>query len=193
VVQLVPDPECFGLLALMLYNESRRAARTDAAGDIVLLADQDRSRWDRAMIAEADRAARQAALGAGPFSVQAIIAGFHARAASAAETDWKAIAEWYGVLLKLQPWPIVALNRAVAIGESEGAEAGLRAIDQAMEPGALGAYHLAHAARADFCRRLGRVEEARAAYRRALELAQEPQDRRFIERRLRELQEPGTP
>jgi RNA polymerase sigma-70 factor (ECF subfamily) len=173
----------------MLYNESRRAARTDASGDIILLADQDRGLWDREMIAEADGLLDRAASfpRSGPFSVQAIIAGFHARAASMAETDWGAIADWYGVLQQLEPWPIVALNRAVAIGERDGAEAGLKLIDELIAERQLDDYHLAYAARGEFCRRLGRLEQARGAYARALELAREEADQRFLRRRLTEL------
>jgi RNA polymerase sigma-70 factor, ECF subfamily len=188
IAELVPDPETYGLIALMLYNESRRAARTDLEGDIILLADQDRSLWDREMIAEADRfidkAARFERLG--PFGVQGVIAGFHTKARTAAETDWRAIADWYGVLQQMEPWPIVALNRAVAIGERDGPEAGLKLIDE-MAATELADYHLAHAARADFLRRVGRTADARAAYERALGLARSEPDRRFLRRRLAEL------
>ena len=142
------------------------------------------------MIAEANRVLERATSFArsGPFSVQAIIAGFHARAASAAQTDWSAIADWYGVLQELEPWPIVALNRAVAIGERDGAEAGLKLIEQLIAEHQLDDYHLAHAARGEFSRRLGRVKQARAAFERALELAREETDKRFLQRRLRELE-----
>ena len=190
VAELVPDSETYGLLTLMLFNESRRVARTDANGDIILLADQNRGLWDREMIAEANRMLERATsfTRSGPFSVQAIIAGFHARAGSAAETDWSAIADWYGVLQELEPWPIVALNRAVAIGERDGAEAGLKLIEQLIAERQLDDYHLAHAARGEFSRRLGRVKQARAAFERALELAREETDKRFLQRRLRELE-----
>ncbi len=189
VAELVPNPETYRLLALMLYNESRRAARVDANGDIVLLTGQDRSRWDREMIAEADRFIERAATfeRLGPFGVQGIIAGFHAKARAAAETNWAAIAEWYGVLQQMEPWPIVALNRAVAIGERDGPEAGLKLIDDMVLAGELADYHLAHAARADFSRRLGRLADARAAYERALELARDEADQRFLRKRLAEL------
>jgi RNA polymerase sigma-70 factor, ECF subfamily len=188
IAELVPAPETYGLIALMLYNESRRAARTDAGGDIILLADQDRSLWDHEMIAEADgfieKAARFERLG--PFGVQGVIAGFHTKARSAAETNWGAIADWYGVLQQMEPWPIVALNRAVAIGERDGPEAGLKLVDE-MAATELADYHLAHAARADFLRRLGRTTDARGAYERALELARNEPDRRFLRKRLAEL------
>jgi RNA polymerase sigma-70 factor (ECF subfamily) len=165
------------------------AARTDGKGDIVLLADQDRDLWDRDMIAEAnallERAGQFARCGA--FQVQAIIASFHVRASHPDETDWSAIAQWYGVLHKLEPWPVVALNRAVAIGERDGAEAGLGLIDALIAEPQLENYHLAHAARAEFCRRLLRLEAARDAYGRALELARDEADRRFLRRRLTEL------
>jgi RNA polymerase sigma-70 factor (ECF subfamily) len=189
IAGLVPDAEALGLLALMLYNESRRAARTDGNGDIVLLAEQDRELWDGEMIAEANGLLERSASFArtGPFRVQAVIAGFHARAASPAETDWTAIAHWYGVLQESEPWPIVALNRAVAIGERDGPEAGLRLIEALIAGRALDDYHLAHAARAEFCRRLDRLGEARSAYARALELARDDTDRRFLRRRLTEL------
>jgi RNA polymerase sigma-70 factor (ECF subfamily) len=173
----------------MLYNQSRRAARTDANGDIVLLAEQDRSRWDREMISEADSCIERAAAfeRLGPFGVQGVIAGFHAKAATAADTNWTAIADWYGVLQQMEPWPIVALNRAVAIGERDGAAAGLELIDELIAAGELADYHLAHAARADFNRRLGRTADARAGYERALEFARDEADRRFLRKRLAEL------
>jgi RNA polymerase sigma-70 factor, ECF subfamily len=188
IAELVPHPETYGLLGLMLYNESRRAARTNEEGDIILLADQDRSLWDREMIAEADRFIEKAAQfeRLGPFGVQGVIAGFHAKARTAAATNWGAIADWYGVLQQMEPWPIVALNRAVAIGERDGPEAGLKLID-GMAVTELADYHLAHAARADFLRRLGRAADAGGAYQRALELARSEPDRRFLRKRLTEL------
>jgi RNA polymerase sigma-70 factor (ECF subfamily) len=189
LAQLLPDPETMGLVGLMLFNESRRRARVTAEGDIVLIGEQDRALWDRAMIAEGDRLTRQAlALGpAGPFAVQAAIASFHAAAPDAASTDWATIVRWYDALIQIEPWPIVALNRAVAVAERDGPEAGLALIDQLLASGELKNYHLSHAARADFLRRLGRAGDARAAYERALELATADADRRFLTRRLHEL------
>jgi RNA polymerase sigma-70 factor (ECF subfamily) len=189
LVELLPDPEAVGLLALMLLQESRRAARTSADGDIVLLADQDRSRWDRSMIDEGVALVRRAfASGAaGPYAMQAAIAAVHARAPAAQATDWREIVALYDLLLAVQPSPVVELNRAVALAMRDGAAAGLAAVDAIFARGELRDYHLAHAARADFCRRLGRTVEARAAYGRALALARQSPERRFLERRLGEL------
>lgn len=189
LAQLIEDPEVLGLLALMLLHEARRAARVDAAGDLVLLEHQDRSLWDRSRIAEAE-ALVERALGArrvGPYLLQAAIAAVHVAAPSAAETDWHEIVALYEVLVRVERSPVVALNRAVAVGMRDGAQAGLLAIDAVLGEGALGQYHLAHAARADMLRRLGRNAEARAAYERALELSRQPSERRFLEARLREL------
>lgn len=187
LVKLLPAPEVVGLLALMLLNESRRAARTDAAGDMVLIADQDRGKWNRQMIAEGVALARRALVNPGPFALQAIIAANHALAPQASATDWASIAEYYDLLLKAQPTPVVALNRAVAIAERDGAEAGLAIVDQLLASGELENYHLAHSARAELCRRLERFDAARQAYTRALQLAREPADQRFLIRRLAEL------
>jgi RNA polymerase sigma-70 factor (ECF subfamily) len=189
VAQLLPDPETLGLLALMLFNESRRKARVTAGGDLVLISDQDRTLWNCEMIAEGQRLTRQALalVPAGPFAVQAAIASFHAAAPNAAATDWTSIVRWYDSLMQIEPWPIVALNRAVAVAERDGPEAGLALVDQLLASGELKAYHLAHAARADLLRRLGQAEAARGAYERALELATMETDRRFLTRRLREL------
>lgn len=186
VAGLMDDPEVKGLLALMLLHEARRESRVDAAGDIVLLEEQDRSRWDRAMIDEA-RALIDQALEAGrlgPYLLQAAIAGEHAAAASTETTDWRQVVSLYDILALVDPSPVVALNRAAAISMRDGAETGLAAIDTAMAGGGLDAYHLAHAARADLLRRLGRDGEAKNAYRRALALARQSAERRFLERRL---------
>ncbi|MDV2966154.1 RNA polymerase sigma factor [Nitratireductor aquimarinus] len=183
---LMDDPDVAGLLALMLLHEARRESRVDAAGDIVLLEDQDRSRWDRALIDEA-RALIDHALQAGrlgPYLLQAAIAGEHGAAARTDETNWRQVVSLYDILAMVDPSPVVALNRAAALSMRDGAEAGLAAIDAAMADGRLDAYHLAHAARADMLRRLGRIDVAREAYRTALELARQPAERRFLERRL---------
>ncbi|MGI3126976.1 RNA polymerase sigma factor [Nitratireductor sp. PBL-C9] len=183
---LMDDPDVAGLLALMLLHEARRESRVDAAGDIVLLEDQDRSRWDRALIDEA-RALIDHALHAGrlgPYLLQAAIAGEHGAAARTDETNWRQVVSLYDILAMVDPSPVVALNRAAALSMRDGAEAGLAAIDAAMADGRLDAYHLAHAARADMLRRLGRIDVAREAYRTALELARQPAERRFLERRL---------
>jgi RNA polymerase sigma-70 factor (ECF subfamily) len=189
IAELLPDPEAFGLLALMLVQESRRVARTSPTGDVVLLEDQDRSLWNRAHIQEG-KALLEQALAAGPigpYTIQAGIAAVHADAASAAATDWNQIVGWYDLLLRIEPSPIVDLNRAVAVAMRDGPEAGLALIDDILASGDLADYHLAHAARADFCRRLGRAAEARASYERALALARQEPERRFLQRRLREL------
>lgn len=190
LADLLPDAEVLGLLALMLLNNSRRAARTDAAGDMVLIADQDRSLWDREAIRTGrDLAQRALAAGpAGPFTIQAAIAAVHATAASPDETDWAGVVALYDRLLVLEPTPVVALNRAVAIAERDGPAAGLTLVEPLLEP--LQSYHLAHSAHGDLLRRLGRAGDASAAYLRALALAESPADRRFLERRLAELQQP---
>ena len=189
IAELLPEPEVFGLLALMLLHESRRAARTSADGELVLLADQDRARWDRAMIAEGcalvERALRSRRFG--PYTLQAAIAAVHAEAPSAAETDWAQIVGLYDVLLRADPSPVVELNRAAAVAMRDGPAAGLVLVDALLARGDLADYHLAHSARADFLRRLGRTAQARAAYERALELAKQEPERRFLERRIEEL------
>ena len=189
LVALLPDPEAVGLLALMLLHESRRTARTTPGGDLILLADQDRAIWDREAIAEGlgltDEA--MAAPIVGPYAIQAAIASEHARAASSDATDWARIVLLYDLLLRADPSPIVELNRAVAIAMQEGPPAGLALVDAILARGELTDYRLAHAARADFLRRLGRAAEAREAYRTALSLTDQEPERRFIERRLREL------
>ncbi|HEV2750913.1 MAG TPA: RNA polymerase sigma factor [Gemmatimonadales bacterium] len=189
LVELLPEPEAIGLLALMLLHESRRAARTSPAGELVLLADQDRSLWDRAQIEEGRTLVERALASrrVGPYTLQAAIAAVHAEAASAGATDWAQIVGLYDVLARVDPTPVVELNRAVAIAMRDGPAAGLGIIDALLARGDLDDYHLAHSARADLCRRLGRPAEARASYQRALGLTRQEPERRFLERRLREL------
>lgn len=183
-----PPAEVTGLLALMLLHDARRAARVDAAGDVVLLEDQDRSLWDREQIAEALPLVEGALHGgAGPYAVQAAIAAVHAEAPSAAATDWPQIVALYDVLLATAPSPVVELNRAVAVAMRDGPAAGLALIDAILARGDLADYHLAHSARAELARRLANVAGARASYRRALALARQEPERRFLERRLAEL------
>jgi RNA polymerase sigma-70 factor, ECF subfamily len=186
---LLPGPEVSGLLALMLLHESRRQARSDANGEVILLEDQDRTAWDRGLIDEGAMLVREALSAGryGPYAIQAAIAAVHAEARAVADTDWNEIVGLYDVLLCLAPSPVVELNRAVAVAMRDGFEAGLAIIDAIFRRGDLRDYRFAHAARADLCRRLGRVEEARASYRRALELTQQEPERRFLVRRLREL------
>ena len=186
LLQLLPEPEVMGLLALMLLHESRRAARSSDKGELVLLEEQDRSRWNAALMAEGSALVEQA-LGSrrfGPYTLQAAIAAVHGEAPSAAATDWPQIAGLYDLLLRAAPSPVVALNRAVAIAMRDGPAAGLALIDALLASGALADYHLAHAARADLCRRLGRIEEARASYQRALALARQGPERAFLAKRL---------
>ena len=187
--ELLPEPESIGLLALMLIQESRRAARTTPTGDLVLLDEQDRSKWGHELIAEGTALVEHALASgvAGPYALQAAIAAVHAEAPSAAATDWAQIVGLYDLLLQRYPSPVVELNRAVALAMRDGLAAGLAAIDAILMRGELADYHLAHAARADLCRRLGRNEEARAAYRRALALTRQGPEQRFLERRLAEL------
>jgi RNA polymerase sigma-70 factor (ECF subfamily) len=182
----LPDPEAVGLLALMLLHESRRAARATPDGELILLDEQDRSRWDRKLIAEGLALVEQALLSRrfGPYTLQAAIAAVHAEAEAAGVTDWPQIVALYDVLARLTPSPVVELNRAVAVAMRDGPEAGLRLIDALLARGQLADYHLAHSARADLCRRLGRHREARRAYERALELARQAPEQRFLERRL---------
>lgn len=189
VTDLLAEPEALGLLALMLLHEARRGARVDAKGDLVLLENQDRSLWNRAFITEAevliDRAL--AARRAGPYLLQAAIAALHATAPGTDETDWSQIVALYDVLVRVEPSPVVALNRAAALGMRDGPQAGLDAIDAVISAGGVEHYHLAHAARADMLRRLGRLDDAAQAYHRALGLARQPAERRFLETRLREI------
>jgi RNA polymerase sigma-70 factor (ECF subfamily) len=192
LVELLPEPEAMGLLALMLLHDSRRATRAGEDGELVLLADQDRSRWDHTQIREGI-AWVERALGTrriGPYALQAAIAAVHAQAPSAAATDWAEIVGLYDVLLRLEPNPIVELNRAVAVSMRDGPEAGLALVDALLDRGELGDYRLAHAARADLNRQLGRSEAARMAYERALALTRQDAEKRFLERRLAELSGP---
>ena len=189
LLELLPEPEVMGLLALMVLHESRRAARTSPSGELVLLDDQDRSLWDRAWIAEGVALVRRALASRrfGPSTVQAAIAAVHAEAPSAAATDWAQIVGLYDVLLRADPSPVIELNRAVALAMRDGPLAGLVLIDALLARGELAEYRFAHSARADLCRRLGRTVEARASYKRALELTRQETERRFLERRLEEV------
>lgn len=189
LAELLPDSEVIGLLALMLQQESRREARTSSTGDLILLEDQNRSLWNAEQIAEGRTLVQQvlASGQVGIYSVQAAIAAVHAQAPSTAETSWHQIVAWYDVLLQLNSSPIVELNRAVAIALRDGPAAGLQLIDMLLAQGHLQTYHLAHAARADLCRRLGQIAEAKDAYQQALALAKQAPERRFLENRLREL------
>ena len=189
LVELLPAPEVVGLLALMLLHESRRVARTAPDGELVLLDDQDRSLWDRELIAEGSRLVR-AALATkrfGPYTLQAAIAAVHAEAGDPASTDWGAIVGLYDVLARTDDSPVIELNRAVAIGMRDGTEAGLASINAILDRGELLDYRLAHAARAEFCRRLGLTKDARASYERALALTRQEPERRFLERRVAEI------
>jgi RNA polymerase sigma-70 factor (ECF subfamily) len=189
VLELLPDPEVMGLLALMLLHESRRTARSTAEGDIILLEDQDRTRWNQEMIGEGkqliERSLRTGRFGV--YTIQAAISAVHANASSAAQTDWAQIVALYDVLMRSAPSPVIELNRAVAVAMRDDLDSGLALIDAIMERGELSQYHLAHAARADLCRRLGRTTEARSAYERALALAHQEPERRFLQKRLLEL------
>jgi RNA polymerase sigma-70 factor (ECF subfamily) len=188
-LQPEPDPEVLGLLALMLLQESRRAARTSPAGELILLENQDRSLWNRSQIAEGVELVEKALTSRrfGPYTLQAAIAAIHAEAKSAAATDWPQIVALYNHLLRMQPSPIVYLNRAVAIAESDGPEAGLAHIDALLEHGELANYYLAHSARAELYRRLGRAAEARSSYEKALALTQQEPERQFLRERIRQL------
>jgi RNA polymerase sigma-70 factor, ECF subfamily len=189
LVELLPEPEALGLLALMLLQDSRRAARTSADGAPILLADQDRSSWNRERIAEGTALLERAISSGqiGPYALQAAIAAAHAEAPTAEATDWDRIVGLYDLLARADPSPVIELNRAVAVSMRDGPASGLALVDAVLARGQLDAYHLAHAARADLLRRLGRTADARAAYRRALELARQEPQRRFIEQRLNEL------
>jgi RNA polymerase sigma-70 factor (ECF subfamily) len=189
LVELLPEPEAQGLLALMLLHESRRTARATESGELILLEDQDRSLWSRGLIAEGVRLVEEALASRrfGPYAVQAAIAAVHAEAPDAASTDWAEIVGLYHALFRLTPSPVVELNRAVAIAMRDGPAAGLAAVDAILKRGDLADYRLAHAARAEFCRRLGKVDEARTSFERALALTRLEPERRFLERRLAEL------
>ena len=191
LMALLPEPEVAGLLALTLLHESRRAARTSAAGELVLLDDQERSLWNRDQITEGLALVERALSSRrfGPYTLQAAIAAVHAEAPRAAATNWDRIVGFYEVLARVDPSPVVELNLAVAVAMRDGPAAGLSLIDGLLARGDLGNYHLAHAARADLCRRLGRTAEARAAYERALVLTRQETERRFLQRRLAELQD----
>jgi RNA polymerase sigma-70 factor (ECF subfamily) len=193
LVELLPEPEAVGLLALMLLQESRRAARTSATGELVLLDEQDRSLWNRDQIAEGSALVESALASRrfGPYTLQAAIAAVHGEATTAADTDWSQIVGLYDVLMRATPSPIVELNRAAAVALRDGPAAGLALIDAILVRGDLADYHLAHSARGELCRMLDRSADARASYARALELARQEPERRFLERRLREL-EPGA-
>ena len=191
LIELLPEPEAMGLLALMLLHDSRRAARTSPTGDLILLEDQDRALWNKDQITEGvSLAARALSSGqVGPYSIQAAIAAVHAQAPNAPATDWARIVALYDLLLQAHPSPVIELNRAVAVAMSGGPLAGLGLINAILARGDLEHYHLAHAARADLCRRLGQFMEARASYVRALSLTQQEPERRFLEKRLSELPE----
>ena len=193
LVELLPEPEATGLLALMLLHESRRAARASPTGDLILLEDQDRSLWNRESIAEGTALVERALSSRriGPYTLQAAIAAVHAEARSAAATDWAQIVGLYDVLTRAEPSPVVELNRAVAVAMRDGPEAGLALVDAILARGELADYRLAHAARADLCRRLGKTADARASYQRALELTRQEPERRFLEKRLAELATTG--
>ncbi|MEZ4537624.1 MAG: DUF6596 domain-containing protein, partial [Cyanobacteriota/Melainabacteria group bacterium] len=183
--------EVSGLLALMILHESRREARVDSAGDLILLEDQDRSMWKRDFIEEGIALVETIYAGGeiGTYSIQAAISAVHARAQTAADTEWGSIVSLYDLLLQAQPSSVVALNRAVAIGMRDGPRSGLDLIDALLSSGELTEYHLSHAARADMLRRLGKREEAAAAYEKALTLARQEPERRFLEKRLQEMSE----
>ncbi|MHB1556101.1 MAG: RNA polymerase sigma factor [Isosphaeraceae bacterium] len=189
LAELLTDAEILGLLALMLLHESRRTARVSPAGDIVLLEDQDRSKWDSRLIAEGQALVERAldSRRFGPYTIQAAIAAVHASASAAAATDWPQIAALYDALLTISPSPVVELNRAVAVAMRDGPAAGLDLVDAILNRSELAQYHLSHAARADFLRRLGRRDDARRAYERALALAQQEPERRFLRMRLEQV------
>jgi RNA polymerase sigma-70 factor (ECF subfamily) len=189
LVELLPDPEAIGLLALMMLHESRRTARTSPSGELILLEDQDRSLWNRALIEEGSRLVRTAleTRRFGPYTLQAAISAVHAEAPHAAATDWTEIVGLYDALLRMDDSPVIELNRAVAVAMRDGPAAGLASIDAILGRGDLKDYRLAHAARAEFCRRLGRTADALAAYRKALALTRQEPERRFLERRIAEI------
>ena len=189
LVELLPEAEARGLLALMLLHESRRAARTSPTGEVILLEDQDRGKWDRGLIDEGVGLVDLALRGrpAGPYAVQAAIAAVHATAPTAAATDWNEIVGLYDVLARLEPSPVIELNRAVAVAMRDGPAAGVALIDAILARGQLAEYRPAHAARAELCRRLGAKVEARRSYERALILTKQEPERRYLERRLAEL------
>jgi RNA polymerase sigma-70 factor (ECF subfamily) len=190
LLALLPESEVMGLLALMLLHESRREARTSPEGDLILLEQQDRTRWNRDLIAEGVTLVERALSSRrfGPYTIQAAIAAVHAEAATPAATDWAQIVALYDVLVRVDPSPIVELNRAVAVAMRDGPSAGLELIERILAHGDLRHYYLAHSAKADLCRRLGRTAEARTSYERAMSLTQQEPERRFLQKRLRELE-----
>ena len=189
LVEMLPEPEAVGLLALVLLQDSRRAARTSADGELIVLEDQDRALWNRGQIEEGSALVSQALASGrfGPYTLQAAIAAIHCQAARATDTDWQEIVALYDLLRRMEPTPVVDLNRAVAIAMRDGPAAGLALVDELLARGELAEYRLAHAARADLCRRLGRTREARKAYERALALTGQETERRYLARRLAEL------
>ena len=189
LVELLPDPEAWGLLALMLLNESRREARVSQNGEIVLMENQDRTRWDSQMISEGTALVEQAlqSRNFGAYTVQAAISAIHAKAANAAQTDWNQIVVLYSVLLRINSSPVVELNRAVAVAMRDGPEVGLVLIDAILDRGELVDYHFVHAARAELCRRCGKMSDAKGSYERALSLARQEPEKRFLTRRLSEI------
>jgi RNA polymerase sigma-70 factor, ECF subfamily len=189
LVELLPEPEANGLLALMLLHDSRRNARATSSGELILLEDQDRSLWNRDQIAEGTRIVEQALLSRrfGPYTIQAAIAAVHTEARTASATDWTEIVGLYNLLMRAAPSPVIELNRAVAVAMRDGPAVGLALVDAILARGDLADYRLAHAARADLCRRLGKTTDARASYERALTLTRQEPERRFLERRLKEL------
>jgi len=189
LIELLPEPEAIGLLALMLLQESRRIARTSPSGDLVLLENQDRSLWNRDHIKEGLALVERALSSrrSGPYTLQAAIAAVHAEAPTPAATEWAQIVSLYDLLVRIEPSPVVELNRAVAVAMRDGPSAGLALIDAILARGELANYHLAHSARADLCRRMDRTAEARASYERALALTQQDPERRFLKKRLAEL------
>jgi RNA polymerase sigma-70 factor, ECF subfamily len=194
LVDLLPDPEAIGLLALMLLQDSRRMARSSPDGEVILLEDQDHSLWNRDFVEEG-RALVERALASrrfGCYTLQAAIAAVHAEARDSASTDWSQIVALYDVLLRASPSPVIELNRAVAVAMRDGPEKGLAAIDTILERGELADYFLAHSARADLCKRMGRTAEAMASYERALSLVQQEPARRCLEQRLRDLEGKGA-
>ena len=186
LVELLPEPEAMGLLALMLLHDSRRDARASASGDLILLDEQDRTLWNRAQIDEGIRLVQRALSSGrpGPYALQAAIAAVHADAKASTDTNWEEIVGLYDLLLEIDPSPVIELNRAVAVAMKDGPAAGLALVDGILNRGDLADYRFAHAARADLCRRLGRTEEARVSYERALKLTRQGPERRFLERRL---------
>ncbi len=189
LVNLLPDPEAMGLLALMLLQESRRKARATADGDLILLEDQDRSLWDRSLISEGLKLVERSLLTRrfGAYTLQAAIAAVHANVSSADQTDWPQIVALYDAILSINPSPVVELNRAVAVAMRDGPEAGLILIDAILKRGDLTGYHLSHAARAELCRRAGRTSDAKDAYQKAISLARQEPEHRFLSRRLSEI------